>query len=96
MLLEFKGRTHNGKIGLPAGHAGEPKIALHAVGQFLPVHPLQRGLVIEQIEVGGRTALHQVDDALSPGPVVRLPEDAAAVARHQRVDEAAKGECAYT
>lgn len=64
VLLKGKFGARQWKFGLIGRHAREPLAHADGCGEVLPVHFAQARLVVEEVQLGGRTVLEEIDDAL--------------------------------
>ena len=66
---------------LVAAHPGQPLTLAHAVGELLAVALLEDGLVVEEVDLGGASALEEVDDPLGLRRVVQAAREERGVLR---------------
>ena len=97
MLFEAEARGDDREAGLRSGHAGEALAVANALGEVLVCVFDEARLVVEELHLGGATALEEIDDALGFGGKMRNAGEAAHAFFGEEIREGdgAEAECAF-
>ena len=77
VLLETKGRACKGQTRLTHRHTGQALATTHSIRQLLAVKFVEKGLLVEEVELRGSTALKEIDHTLGARREMQAGQNAA-------------------